>query len=177
LLNGKTATGKWLTSGKWWIHGWDSGFDETYKLLVSILIRFTTNPKPIYRKEIVLDGLKVMYCINTTIIQYGDDLTARDSTTSSCWGQTGQQSTERNLARQCRQKISASIKPLCGWYEQNYHFQVLRALWKKWLRMADGLITFLTEWSNFRRGRMKSREGTVVDADDLIVRWKRLHEA
>ena len=28
--------------------------------------------------------------------------------------------------------------------------------------------TFLTEWLNCPEGKMKSREGTVVDADDLM---------
>jgi arginyl-tRNA synthetase len=53
--------------------------------------------------------------------------------------------------------------------EQNYHFQVLKAL----LRMmgyqwSDGLIHFSYGMVELPEGRMKSREGTIVDADDLI---------
>ncbi|NMC41151.1 MAG: arginine--tRNA ligase, partial [Bacteroidales bacterium] len=53
--------------------------------------------------------------------------------------------------------------------EQNYHFQVLKAILKKmgyvW---SDGLIHFSYGMVELPEGRMKSREGTVVDADDII---------
>ena len=53
--------------------------------------------------------------------------------------------------------------------EQNYHFQVLKAILKKmgyiW---ADGLIHFSYGMVELPEGRMKSREGTIVDADDLL---------
>jgi arginyl-tRNA synthetase len=53
--------------------------------------------------------------------------------------------------------------------EQNYHFQVLKALLKKMgYSWADGLIHFSYGMVELPEGRMKSREGTVVDADDLI---------
>ena len=57
--------------------------------------------------------------------------------------------------------------------EQNYHFQVLRALMKKMgYGWADGLIHFSYGMVELPEGRMKSREGTVVDADDLINEMK-----
>ena len=53
--------------------------------------------------------------------------------------------------------------------EQNYHFQVLKVLIKKlgypW---ADNLIHLSYGMVELPDGRMKSREGTVVDADDLM---------
>lgn len=53
--------------------------------------------------------------------------------------------------------------------EQNYHFQVLTAILKKigypW---ADGLVHFSYGMVELPEGKMKSREGKVVDADDLI---------
>jgi len=53
--------------------------------------------------------------------------------------------------------------------EQNYHFQVLKALLKKMgYKWADGLIHFSYGMVELPEGRMKSREGTIVDADDLI---------
>jgi arginyl-tRNA synthetase len=53
--------------------------------------------------------------------------------------------------------------------EQNYHFQVLKAILKKMgYQWADGLIHFSYGMVELPEGRMKSREGTVVDADDLI---------
>lgn len=54
--------------------------------------------------------------------------------------------------------------------EQNYHFQVLRAILKRMgYSWSDGLIHFSYGMVELPEGRMKSREGTVVDADDLIM--------
>ena len=53
--------------------------------------------------------------------------------------------------------------------EQNYHFQVLKALLKRMgYKWSDGLIHFSYGMVELPEGRMKSREGTIVDADDLI---------
>jgi arginyl-tRNA synthetase len=53
--------------------------------------------------------------------------------------------------------------------EQNYHFQVLKAILKKMgYSWSDGLIHFSYGMVELPEGKMKSREGTVVDADDLI---------
>lgn len=53
--------------------------------------------------------------------------------------------------------------------EQNYHFQVLRAILKRMgYNWSDGLIHFSYGMVELPEGRMKSREGTIVDADDLI---------
>jgi arginyl-tRNA synthetase len=54
--------------------------------------------------------------------------------------------------------------------EQNYHFQVLTAILKRMgYGWADGLIHFSYGMVELPEGRMKSREGTIVDADDLIL--------
>jgi len=54
--------------------------------------------------------------------------------------------------------------------EQNYHFQVLKAILKKMgYDWAEGLMHFSYGMVELPEGRMKSREGTVVDADDLIL--------
>jgi arginyl-tRNA synthetase len=53
--------------------------------------------------------------------------------------------------------------------EQNYHFQVLKAVLKRiGYKWSDGLIHFSYGMVELPEGRMKSREGTIVDADDLI---------
>jgi len=53
--------------------------------------------------------------------------------------------------------------------EQNYHFQVLKAVLKKMgYGWSDGLFHFSYGMVELPEGKMKSREGTVVDADDLI---------
>jgi arginyl-tRNA synthetase len=54
--------------------------------------------------------------------------------------------------------------------EQDYHFQVLKAILKRMgYKWADGLIHFSYGMVELPEGRMKSREGTVVDADDLLT--------
>ena len=53
--------------------------------------------------------------------------------------------------------------------EQNYHFQALFAIMKKLgAPYADGLYHLSYGMVDLPEGRMKSREGTVVDADDLM---------
>jgi arginyl-tRNA synthetase len=57
--------------------------------------------------------------------------------------------------------------------EQNYHFQVLKAILKRMgYGWSDGLIHFSYGMVELPEGRMKSREGTIVDADDLIEEMK-----
>ena len=53
--------------------------------------------------------------------------------------------------------------------EQNYHFQVLSLLLDKLgFSFGKGLVHFSYGMVELPEGKMKSREGTVVDADDLI---------
>ena len=53
--------------------------------------------------------------------------------------------------------------------EQNYHFQVLKAVLRKMgYAWSEGLFHFSYGMVELPEGKMKSREGTVVDADDLI---------
>lgn len=53
--------------------------------------------------------------------------------------------------------------------EQDYHFKVLFAILKKLGRpYADGLFHLSYGMVDLPSGKMKSREGTVVDADDLM---------
>jgi len=57
--------------------------------------------------------------------------------------------------------------------EQNYHFQVLTlVLLKMGYTWAKGLHHFSYGMVELPEGKMKSREGTVVDADDLIEEMK-----
>jgi len=53
--------------------------------------------------------------------------------------------------------------------EQNYHFQVLSVLLDKLgFAFGKGLVHFSYGMVELPEGKMKSREGTVVDADDLM---------
>ncbi|MBP3227526.1 MAG: arginine--tRNA ligase [Bacteroidaceae bacterium] len=54
--------------------------------------------------------------------------------------------------------------------EQNYHFQVLSLLLDKLgFKWGKSLVHFSYGMVELPNGKMKSREGTVVDADDLIA--------
>jgi arginyl-tRNA synthetase len=53
--------------------------------------------------------------------------------------------------------------------EQNYHMKVLKLILKKLgMPYADGIFHLSYGMVELPSGRMKSREGTVVDADDLV---------
>jgi arginyl-tRNA synthetase len=53
--------------------------------------------------------------------------------------------------------------------EQNYHFKVLKLICQKLgLPSADGIFHLSYGMVELPTGRMKTREGTVVDADDII---------
>lgn len=54
--------------------------------------------------------------------------------------------------------------------EQNYHFQVLKLILKKLgFAWSDAIYHMSYGMVELPEGKMKSREGTVVDADDLIA--------
>ena len=52
--------------------------------------------------------------------------------------------------------------------EQNYHMKVLKLILKKLVPVADGIYHLSYGMVELPSGKMKSREGTVVDADDLV---------
>jgi arginyl-tRNA synthetase len=53
--------------------------------------------------------------------------------------------------------------------EQNYHFKVLKLICQKLgLPSADGIFHLSYGMVELPTGRMKTREGTVVDADDIL---------
>jgi arginyl-tRNA synthetase len=59
--------------------------------------------------------------------------------------------------------------------EQEYHFAVLKAIFKKLgYPIADQIHHLSYGMVELPEGKMKSREGTVVDADDLINETKKL---
>ncbi len=59
--------------------------------------------------------------------------------------------------------------------EQNHHFKILFTLLKKMgYEWADGCYHFAYGMVHLPEGKMKSREGTVVDADDLMLEMEEL---
>lgn len=62
--------------------------------------------------------------------------------------------------------------------EQNYHFKVLKLIAQKLgLPSADGIYHLSYGMVELPSGKMKSREGTVVDADDLVDEMIRIAAA
>ena len=61
--------------------------------------------------------------------------------------------------------------------EQDYHFKVLFLILKKLgFDWAENLYHLSYGMVDLPSGKMKSREGTVVDADDLMTKWQQLQE-
>ncbi|MFA5817665.1 MAG: arginine--tRNA ligase [Bacteroidales bacterium] len=153
-----------------WVY---AGFDETYKKLgVDFDKIYYESDTYKIGKEIVLSALK------ENILYRNDD--------GSIWADLTQDGLDQKLllrsdgtAVYMTQDIGTAVNRFNEYKfdkniyvvgnEQNYHFQVLKALLKRMgYKWADGLIHFSYGMVELPKGRMKSREGTIVDADDLI---------
>jgi arginyl-tRNA synthetase len=153
-----------------WVY---SGFDETYKKLgVDFDIIYYESDTYKTGKDLVLSAL------NENILYRNDD--------SSIWADLTTDGLDQKLllrsdgtAVYITQDLGTAVDRFKEYKfdkniyvvgnEQNYHFHVLKAILKKMgYNWADGLIHFSYGMVELPEGRMKSREGTVVDADDLI---------
>jgi arginyl-tRNA synthetase len=167
------VVGLWKTMNSWVY----AGFDETYKMLgVDFDKIYYESETYIKGKEIVMEGLK------ENILYKHDD--------NSIWVDLTSQGLDHKLLQRSdgtavymTQDLGTAVARQNDFHfnktlyvvgnEQNYHFQVLRALMKKMgYGWADGLIHFSYGMVELPEGKMKSREGTVVDADDLIKEMK-----
>lgn len=166
----KEVVDLWKTMNSWVY----AGFDETYRKLGVEFDRIYYESET-YKlgKEIVLSALK------KNILYQNDD--------SSIWADLSNEGLDQKLLlrsdgtavymtqdlgtavdRYNDYKFNKSVYVVGN--EQNYHFQVLRAILKRMgYEWSDGLIHFSYGMVELPEGRMKSREGTVVDADDLIA--------
>lgn len=73
------------------------------------------------------------------------------------------------LAEVKQQEFGADLSIYVVGDEQNYHFKVLKLICQKLgLPSAEGIYHLSYGMVELPSGRMKTREGTVVDADDLI---------
>jgi arginyl-tRNA synthetase len=160
----------WKTMNSWVY----AGFDETYrKLGVDFDHIYYESETYKYGKDIVLNALR------NNILYRNED--------SSIWADLSDEGLDQKLllrsdgtAVYMTQDLGTAVERFkeydfskCIYVvgnEQNYHFQVLRAILKRMgYSWADGLIHFSYGMVELPEGKMKSREGTVVDADDLIV--------
>ena len=159
----------WRTMNDWVL----KGFDETYKMM-GISFDKVYFESQTYKKgrEIVLKGLAdgVLYRKDTGSVWAdltGDGLDhkllLRDDGTSVYMTQDIGTAYDRFNEFNMDQEIYVVGN------EQNYHFQVLSLVCKKLgFDWADKIKHLSYGMVELPEGKMKSREGTVVDADDLI---------
>jgi arginyl-tRNA synthetase len=156
------------------MNGWVyEGFDITYKRLGVEFDRFYHESETyLLGKAIVLDGLKngVLYqkedssiWIDLTAEGLDQKLLLRSDGTSVYMTQ------DIGTAHQRFTEYAIDDHIYVVGNEQNYHFQVLSlALQKLGFDWAKHLFHLSYGMVELPSGKMKSREGTVVDADDLM---------
>ncbi len=159
----------WKTMNSWVYDGFDitynrigSNFDRTYfesntYLLGKDIVQEGLDKKVFYKKE---DG---SVWIDLTADGLDEKLVLRKDGTSVYMTQ------DIGLAKQKydEYKIDQSIYVIGD--EQNYHMKVLKLIAQKLeLPYADDIYHLSYGMVELPTGKMKSREGTVVDADDLV---------
>ncbi|MCD7936954.1 MAG: arginine--tRNA ligase [Tannerellaceae bacterium] len=159
----------WKTMNNWVYEG----FDETYKKLG---VDFD---KIYYESETYLEGKgKVLEGVNKGVFYRRED--------GSVWADLTQEGLDEKLLLRAdgtsvymtqdigTAKLRFDDYPINKMVyvvgnEQNYHFQVLSILLDKLgFEFGKGLVHFSYGMVELPEGKMKSREGTVVDADDLV---------
>lgn len=156
------------------MNGWVyEGFDATYKRIGTDFdkIYYESNTY-LLGKDLVDKGLaeKVFYqkednsvWIDLTGDGLDEKLVRRKDGTSVYITQ------DIGLAEQKQKEFNANQSIYVVGDEQNYHFKVLKLICQKLkLPSADGIDHLSYGMVELPTGKMKSREGTVVDADDLV---------
>ncbi len=154
-----------------WVY---AGFDETYKKLgVDFDIIYYESDTYKIGRELVLTALEQNILYRNEDSSIWADLTADGLDQKLLLRSDGTavymtQDLGTAVGRYNDYKFDKNIYVVGN--EQNYHFQVLKAVLKRMgYPWAEGLIHFSYGMVELPEGRMKSREGTVVDADDLIT--------
>ena len=156
------------------MNGWVyEGFDATYQRIGTDFdkIYYESNTY-LLGKDLVDKGLseKVFYqkednsvWIDLTSDGLDEKLVRRKDGTSVYITQ------DIGLAEQKQKEFNANQSIYVVGDEQNYHFKVLKLICQKLkLPSADGIDHLSYGMVELPTGKMKSREGTVVDADDLV---------
>jgi arginyl-tRNA synthetase len=165
----KAVVDLWTMMNSWVYRG----FDETYKKMG---VDFD---KIYYESETYKYGKDIVYkALNDNVLYQNHD--------SSVWADLTSEGLDQKLLLRSDGTavyITQDLGTACERHEefgfdkclyvvgneQNYHFQVLKAILKKMgYKWADGLIHFSYGMVELPEGKMKSREGTIVDADELI---------
>ncbi len=156
------------------MNGWVmEGFDETYKALgISFDKTYFESETYLLGKELVQKGLDMGVFVTDPDGSVWCDLTAdgldrklllRNDGTSVYMTQ------DLGTAERRFSEYNLDEHVYVVGNEQNYHFQVLKLVLKKLgFDWADNIFHLSYGMVELPEGKMKSREGTVVDADDLI---------
>ncbi len=156
------------------MNGWVlKGFDESYKALgITFDKVYYESQTYILGKELVQKGLDMGVFVKDPDGSVWCDLTAdgldrkllirSDGTSVYITQDLG--TAERRFAEY---HLDSHVYVVGN--EQNYHFQVLKLILKKLgFEWSDNIFHLSYGMVELPEGKMKSREGTVVDADDLI---------
>ncbi|SJZ87072.1 arginine--tRNA ligase [Sediminibacterium ginsengisoli] len=154
-----------------WVY---AGFDETYQKIGSDFdkVYYESNTY-LLGKDLVEEGLAKHVFFQKEDGSVWIDLTAdgldekivrrKDGTSVYITQDIG-------LAEQKQKEFNAAQSIYVVGDEQNYHFKVLKLICQKLgLPSADGIFHLSYGMVELPSGKMKSREGTVVDADDLVA--------
>ncbi len=154
-----------------WVY---AGFDETYKMMgVSFDKIYYESDTYLEGKEKVLEGLEKNFFYRKEDGSVWADLTGEGLDHKLLLRADGTsvymtQDIGTAKLRFADYPIDKMIYVVGN--EQNYHFQVLSILLDKLgFEWGKGLVHFSYGMVELPEGKMKSREGTVVDADDLMA--------
>ncbi len=153
-----------------WVY---EGFEVTYKKIGSDFLKtYYESNTYLLGKELVSEGLtkKVFFqkedssvWIDLTNDGLDEKIVRRKDGTSVYMTQ------DIGLAQLKQKEFNTDASIYVVGDEQNYHFKVLKLICQKLqLPAADGIYHLSYGMVELPTGKMKSREGTVVDADDLV---------
>ncbi len=154
-----------------WVY---AGFDETYKMMgVSFDKIYYESETYLEGKEKVMEGLEKGFFYRRDDGSVWADLTAEgldEKLLLRSDGTSVYMTQDIGTAKLRFQDYPIDKMIYVVGNEQNYHFQVLSILLDKLgFKWGKDLVHFSYGMVELPNGKMKSREGTVVDADDLMA--------
>ena len=156
------------------MNGWVyDGFDKTYKALgISFDRTYYESQTYLFGKALVQKGLDMGIFEREADGSVWCDLTADGLDRKlllRCDGTSVYMTQDLGTAEQRFNEYNLDEHIYVVGNEQNYHFQVLKLILKKLgFPWSDNIYHLSYGMVELPQGKMKSREGTVVDADDLL---------
>ena len=168
--NDPGVRGLWRKMNEWVY----AGFDETYKMMgVSFDKIYYESDTYLEGKEKVEEGLEKGFFYRRPDNSVWADLTAEgldEKLLLRSDGTSVYMTQDIGTAKLRFQDFPIDKMIYVVGNEQNYHFQVLAILLDKLgFKWGKDLVHFSYGMVELPNGKMKSREGTVVDADDLMA--------